>query len=128
MVGIVVASHSERAAEGIREVALEMGGDATVVAVGGDPDGGIGSTAPAIEAAIREADEDGVVVIADLGSAVMNAELAVEQVEDEVEAVIADAPILEGALNAAVAATRADATVAEVRERAEEAREHRKLS
>jgi len=128
MVGIVVASHSGRAAEGIREVALEMGGDATIVAVGGDPDGGIGSTAPAIEAAIREADEDGVVVIADLGSAVMNAELAVEQVDEEVEAVIADAPILEGALNAAVAATRADATVAAVRERAEEAREHRKLS
>jgi len=127
MTGLVIASHSQQAAEGIREIALEMGGDATVVAVGGDPEGGIGSTAPAIEEALRSVDEDSVVVIADLGSAVMNAEIAVEQVEDEIEAVIADAPILEGALNAAVAAA-SGADVAAVRERAEEAREHRKLS
>ena len=127
MTGLVIASHSEQAAEGIREIALEMGGDATVVAVGGDPEGGIGSTAPAIEEAIRSVDENSVVVIADLGSAVMNAEIAVEQVEDEIEAVVADAPILEGALNAAVAAA-SGADVAAVRERAEEAREHRKLS
>jgi len=128
MVSIVVVSHSKKAAEGIRDVAQEMGGDATIRPVGGDPDGGIGTTAPAIEEAIREAsDGSGVLVIADLGSAVMNAEIAVEAVEGEIEATIADAPILEGTLNAAVSAAQPDASLAEVLERAEEARDLRKL-
>jgi PTS hybrid protein len=63
----------------------------------------------------------------DLGSAVMNAEIAIEAVEDEVDARIADAPVLEGALNAAVAAASSGATVEEVLARAEEARDYRKL-
>jgi dihydroxyacetone kinase phosphotransfer subunit len=128
MVSIVVVSHSKKAAEGIRDVAQEMGGDATILPVGGDPDGGIGTTAPAIEEGIREAsDGSGVLVIADLGSAVMNAEIAVEAVEGEIEARIADAPILEGTLNAAVSAAQPDASLEEVLERAEEARDLRKL-
>ena len=128
MVGIVVVSHSERAADGVAEVATEMGGDAGIVPAGGGPDGGIGTLAPDIEAAIREADEgDGVVVLVDLGSAVMNAEIAIEAVEDEIDARIADAPLLEGALNAAVAAASGDTTVETVLEKAEEAREYRKL-
>ena len=128
MVGIVVVSHSERAADGVAEVATEMGGDAGIVPAGGGPDGGIGTLAPDIEAAIREADGgDGVVVLVDLGSAVMNAEIAIEAVEDETDARIADAPILEGALNAAVAAASGDTTVETVLEKAEEAREYRKL-
>ena len=129
MVGIVVVSHSERAADGVAEVATEMGGDAGIVPAGGGPDGGIGTLAPDIEAAIREADDgDGVVVLVDLGSAVMNAEIAIEAVEDETDARIADAPILEGALNAAVAAASGDTTVETVLEKAEEAREYRKLN
>ncbi|PSP88605.1 PTS mannose transporter subunit IID [Halobacteriales archaeon QS_4_66_20] len=128
MVGIVVVSHSERAADGVAEVATEMGGDAGIVPAGGGPDGGIGTLAPDIEAAIREADDgDGVVVLVDLGSAVMNAEIAIEAVEDETDARIADAPLLEGALNAAVAAASGDTTVETVLEKAEEAREYRKL-
>ena len=128
MVGIVVVSHSERAADGVAEVATEMGGDAGIVPAGGGPDGGIGTLAPDIKAAIREADDgDGVVVLVDLGSAVMNAEIAIEAVEDETDARIADAPILEGALNAAVAAASGDTTVETVLEKAEEAREYRKL-
>jgi len=128
MVGIVVVSHSEAAAEGIAEVATEMGGDARIVPAGGGPDGGIGTLAPDIEAAIRDADDgDGVVVLVDLGSAVMNAEIAIETVEDEIDARIADAPILEGALNAAVTAASGSATVETVLEKAEEARDYRKL-
>jgi dihydroxyacetone kinase phosphotransfer subunit len=128
MVGIVVVSHSEAAAEGIAEVATEMGGDAGIVPAGGGPDGDVGTVAPDIEAAIREADDgDGVVVLVDLGSAVMNAEIAIEAVEGEIDARIADAPVLEGALNAAVAAASGSATVETVLEKAEEARDYRKL-
>jgi dihydroxyacetone kinase phosphotransfer subunit len=126
MVGLVVVSHSERAAEGIVEIAAEMAGDTSIEAVGGDGSGGIGTVPDAIEAAIdAAADGDGVVVLVDLGSAVMNADVAIEL--SEVEAVIADAPVLEGAVNAAVAATDPSATLDSVREQAEAARDIEKL-
>ena len=146
MVGIVVVSHSERAAEGIAEIAAEMAGDTRIEPVGGDGKGGIGTVPDAIETAIdaaaggdrgggdkdggdRDGDEgeatDSVVVLVDLGSAVMNADVAVEL--SDAEAVIADAPVLEGAVNAAVAATDPSATVESVREQAEAAREIEKL-
>jgi len=134
VIALVVVSHSEQAANGVAEVATEMGGDARIVPVGGDPDGGIGTSAPEIEDAILDAVEgpdgetaDGVVVLVDLGSAVMNAELAIEMLEEDLEVVIADAPILEGTLNAAVSASSPKATLDEVLQRAEEARDYRKL-
>ncbi|SDG07477.1 dihydroxyacetone kinase DhaM subunit [Halorubrum xinjiangense] len=141
MVGLVVVSHSERAAEGIAEVAAEMAGDTRIEPVGGDGKGGIGTVPDAIEAAIDAAaggagdgagsadggdsNADGVVVLVDLGSAVMNADVAVEL--SDAEAVIADAPVLEGAVNAAVAATDPSATIESVREQAEAARDIEKL-
>lgn len=126
MVGLVVVSHSERAAEGIAEVAAEMGGDTHIEPVGGDGHGGFGTVADDIEGAMDAADDgDGVVVLVDLGSAVMNAEVALET--SGVDAVIADAPVLEGAVNAAVTATSPTATLESVREQAEAAREIEKL-
>ncbi|TKX55863.1 PTS mannose transporter subunit IID [Halorubrum sp. SP3] len=141
MVGIVVVSHSERAAEGIAEIAAEMAGDTRIEPVGGDGKGGIGTVPDAIEDAVDAAagvgddeaaepdggdgDPDPVVVLVDLGSAVMNADVAVEL--SEAEAVIADAPVLEGAVNAAVAATDPSATMESVREQAEAARDMEKL-
>ncbi len=127
MVGMVVVSHSRRAAEGIVEVAAQMAGDdASLVAAGGEKDGGLGTSAPRIESAIAEADDgDGVAVLVDLGSAVMNAELAIET--SDVEARIADAPVLEGTVEAAVAATASEASVDSVVAAAEGAYESRKL-
>jgi dihydroxyacetone kinase phosphotransfer subunit len=122
MVGLVVVSHSRTAAEGIAEVAAEMGGETVIEPVGGDGQGGLGTVADDIADAIEAADDgDGVVVLVDLGSAVMNAEVAIEL--SGVDAVIADAPVLEGAVNAAVAATSPSATVDSVREQAEAARD-----
>jgi dihydroxyacetone kinase DhaKLM complex PTS-EIIA-like component DhaM len=118
MVGLVVVSHSATAAAGIVDVAAEMGGDTTIEAAGGD--NGIGTDADRISDALAAAaDGDGVVVLVDLGSAVMNAEVAVEMHDGE--AVIADAPVLEGAVNAAVAATDPAATLESVVEQAEAA-------
>lgn len=130
MIGLLIVSHSADAASGIREIALEMGGgDATISAVGGDPDGGIGTSVTDIVDAMEAlaVDTDGIVVLVDLGSAVMNAESAVEMADVDVEVVLADAPILEGALNAAVSATSEKATVESVRKAAEDARNHDKL-
>ena len=122
MVGLVVVSHSARAAAGIAEVAGEMGGDTRIEAVGGDGQGGLGTVPNDIETALAAANEgDGVVVLVDLGSAVMNAEVAIEL--SDVDAVIADAPVLEGAVNAAVTATDPAATLETVCEAAEAARD-----
>jgi len=57
MVGLVVVSHSERAAEGIVEVAAEMAGTTRIEPVGGDGRGGIGTVPDAIEDAIDAADD-----------------------------------------------------------------------
>ncbi len=128
MVGIVVVSHSKQAAEGICEIASEMGGEDGLVPVGGDPDGGIGTSPEPIQSAIEAADDGGVVILVDLGSAVMNAELAIEMADIDAETVaIADAPVLEGTLNAAVAATSPSATVESVRDAAEDARSVSKI-
>jgi len=126
MVGLVVVSHSAKAAEGICEVAAQMATDASIEPAGGEKDGGLGTSVDRISAAIDAADDgDGVVLLVDLGSAVMNAELAVETSDADVR--IADAPVLEAAVNAAVEATSKKATLDSVVAAAEEARDYRKL-
>ncbi|WP_138007362.1 dihydroxyacetone kinase phosphoryl donor subunit DhaM [Halalkalirubrum salinum] len=126
MIGLVVVSHSQKAAEGICEIAAQMGGKAPIEPAGGD-DGEIGTDTTTIKNAIESADDgQGVVVLVDLGSAVMNAELAIEM--GDTQAVIADAPVLEGALNAAVEATNDAATMDSVVEKAEDAREYHKVN
>jgi PTS hybrid protein len=103
-VGLVVVSHSAKLADGVVEVAAQMAPDVAVVAAGGTPDGGIGTDFEAVGAAIDRADGGaGVVLLYDLGSARMVAELALEAREGP-GAVLVDAPLVEGAVAAAVAA------------------------
>ena len=129
MVGIVVVSHSAKIAEGICELAGQMAAPGQkLIAAGGMADGGIGTDAFKIQAAIEAADTgDGVLVMVDLGSAVISAELAVEMLaEDRKErVVIADAPILEGTIAAAVDASIGQ-PLASVQATAQGAREMKK--
>ena len=130
MVGIVIVSHSSKVAEGIREMALQMANpDQKIIAAGGTDAGGIGTDAVKILNAINEADDgDGVVLLVDLGSAVLSAEVAMELLEEIVrERVrIADTPILEGSISAVVEASIGSPLEAVVAT-AEEAREINKL-
>ncbi|MBP3913153.1 MAG: PTS-dependent dihydroxyacetone kinase phosphotransferase subunit DhaM [Lachnospiraceae bacterium] len=127
MVGLVIVSHSWKIAEGVVDLAQQMAGDYKGLrAAGGLEDGEIGTDAVRIMEAVRDADEgDGVVILADLGSGVMSAETAVEFLDGEVNVRIADAPIVEGAVAAAVEAC-AGSSMEEVIQSAEEAREMRK--
>jgi dihydroxyacetone kinase phosphotransfer subunit len=118
MVGIVVVSHSSRLAEGVVELAREMGGAAVAIeAAGGlEAGGALGTSATLIAAAIERAwSEDGVLVLMDLGSAVLSAEVALELIDRgrAERVVLCDAPLAEGTLIAAVAAS-AGASLAEV--------------
>ena len=106
-VGLVIVSHSAKLAEGVRELAAQMAADVTIVPAGGTDEGGIGTSLEKISAAISAADTgDGAVLLADLGSAVMTAETAVEFLDDEQRGRVrlANAPLVEGAVAAAVAA------------------------
>lgn len=112
MVGVVVVSHSRKVAEGIKELADQMvGEDSMIIAAGGLEDGSIGTDAVMIMEAIKRADKgEGVVVMVDLGSAVLSTGLAIEFLEDGLagRVKIADAPILEGTISAAVQASTGD--------------------
>ncbi len=104
-VGIVLVSHSAKLAEGLAELAAQMAPDVTIVPAGGLADGSIGTDYDEVVAATQRADHgDGVVLLYDLGSAQMTAELAVESLADPSAAVVADGPLVEGAIAAAVAA------------------------
>ncbi|MEV7554781.1 dihydroxyacetone kinase phosphoryl donor subunit DhaM [Amycolatopsis sp. NPDC089917] len=104
-VGIVLVSHSAKIAEGLAELAAQMAPDVTIVAAGGLAEGGIGTDYDEVVAATQRADSGaGVVLLYDLGSAQMTAELAVESLADPSAAVVVDAPLVEGAIAAAVAA------------------------
>jgi PTS hybrid protein len=104
-VGIVLVSHSAKLAEGLAELAAQMAPDVTIRPAGGLSDGSIGTDYDEVVAATQRADSgDGVVLLYDLGSAQMTAELAVESLADPSAAVVADGPLVEGAIAAAVAA------------------------
>lgn len=79
MVGIVLISHSQKAAEGAVELARMMAPDAPLAAAGGLEDGSLGTSFEKIMAAVEDVDQgDGVACIMDMGSAVMTAEMVVE--------------------------------------------------
>lgn len=109
MIGIVVVSHSAGLAEGVKELADGMTrGVVAIAAAGGGPEGTLGTNAERIREAIDAVySPDGVLVLMDLGSAVMSAELAVETLEAEraPRVRLSDAPLVEGAVVAAVEAS-----------------------
>jgi phosphoenolpyruvate---glycerone phosphotransferase subunit DhaM len=106
-VGILVVSHSARIAEGVLELAAQMAPDVRMVAAGGTEDGGIGTSFDRITDGIGAlADADGVLVLCDLGSAYLTTDTALDFLDDEVRArvTVSQAPLVEGAVAAAVAA------------------------
>ena len=105
MVGIVIVSHSQKLSEGVVEVAKMMAEDAPIAAAGGMEDGELGTSYEKIQAAVESVySADGVVVLADMGSAVMTAEIVLEDLELD-NIVIVDCPLVEGAILAAIDST-----------------------
>jgi phosphocarrier protein FPr len=119
VVGVVIVSHSHTLAEGVAELARGMGADEVRIATAGgldEPGHPLGTDAARVMAAIEEAwSDDGVLVLMDLGSAVMSAEMAIDFLpEDRRDRVLlCDAPLAEGAV-AAVVSARLGQSLAEV--------------
>jgi phosphocarrier protein FPr len=107
-VGLVLVSHSAQLAEGAAELARAMAGqEVRIVAAGGmaPPETALGTDAVRVAAAIEEAwSERGVLVLMDLGSAVLSAEMALELLPEErrCRVLLSAAPLVEGAVSAAV--------------------------
>lgn len=125
MVGLVLVSHSETLVEGLREMVLQVAGDIPLATAGGTEDGRLGTSAPRIAAAIRsslDAGADAALILLDLGSAALSLEIALEEFDEtERERVrISEAPLVEGAILAAVQAS-VGASIDEVAAAAESA-------
>lgn len=108
-VGIVIVSHSQRLAEGVAELAGQMTrGEVTIAAAGGTDTGELGTSLDKVLRALEAADSgDGALVLMDLGSATLIATMALEQLPDDRRArtLLSDAPLVEGAVVAAVEAS-----------------------
>jgi phosphocarrier protein FPr len=109
-VGLVLVSHSRLLADGLAELAQAMAGDdVKIIAAGGmePPETALGTDAARVARAIEAAWSDrGVLVLMDLGSALLSAEMALEflPVERRARVILTAAPLVEGAVAAAVAA------------------------
>ena len=130
-VGLVIVSHSAMLAAGVVELAGQMAGDVRIEAAGGTEDGGVGTDATMIARAIEAADSGkGVLVLVDLGSAVLATQLAIEELlapGQRGRVRISQAPLVEGAVVAAVQAS-IGASLDEVDRAAAEAATMRKVA
>src|SRR5215472_1104497 len=128
-VGIVLVSHSAELAAGTADLAGQMGGgQVRIRAAGGTDDGRLGTSAAKVRDAIASADTGaGVLVLPDLGSSVLTIRALLaddDPLPQQVE--VADAPFVEGAVAAAVAAA-VGGDLKLVLDAAQEARHVRKL-
>jgi phosphoenolpyruvate---glycerone phosphotransferase subunit DhaM len=128
VVGIVVVSHSSDLAEGLAALAAQMAGpDVRIEAAGGLPDGSLGTDEDRVRAAIKAADQGaGVVILGDLGSAILTVRHVLERHNGNGNVRLVDAPIVEGAVAAAVTAS-ANMPLDDVARSAEDARGAGKL-
>jgi dihydroxyacetone kinase phosphotransfer subunit len=124
-VSLVLVSHSAAIAEGLAELVSEVAGPGVpIVAIGGAADGSLGTDGGRVLDALRDAAAgSGAVVLMDLGSSVLAVRAAQEELTpEELERVIvADAPLVEGAVAAGVTAS-GGAAAEEVAAAAREAR------
>lgn len=102
MVGIVIVSHSKNLADSVVEFTGLMAPDANIAAAGGMEDGSFGTSFEKIQKAIESVySEEGVIVLMDMGSAVMTTEMVLDMFEPDIVK-MADCPLVEGAVVATI--------------------------
>ena len=112
MIHLILVSHHPDIARGIAALAAQMSAaPETIHTAAGidDPDNSVGTDAVRIMQAILDADNpDGILILVDLGSAILSAQTALDLLDDPALAArcrISAAPLVEGAISAAVAAS-----------------------
>ena len=122
-VALVLVSHSQRLAQGVVELAQQMAPQVLLLPAGGMIDGTLGTSFDRVIEAVTDAlaAADGVVILADLGSAILTVDSVLEVLADDADRIaLADAPFVEGAVAAAVTA-HGGGPLAQVLESAEHA-------
>ena len=114
-VAFVIASHSDLLARGVVELAQQMAPEVFFQAAGGTDEGGIGTSFDKIDAAVStcldkvgDGDGAGVLILTDLGSATMTVESVLDFADDPDHLKFIEAPLVEGAVAAAVRAQLGD--------------------
>jgi PTS hybrid protein len=129
-VGLILVSHSAKLAEGLADLLSQVAGPTVpIVTAAGAVDGSLGTNGGAVlEAMQRAAADGGAVVLVDLGSSILAVRAALAELSDEelARVALADAPLVEGGMSAAVAASTG-CTLEEAVRAAEEARVVAKL-
>lgn len=110
---ILLVSHSQQLTDGLKAMIEDMSDSETVTlfSLGGTAEGELGSDPTKIVEAVNQSpDTEQILVFADLGSAVLNAELAYDMLEPEQQTRyhLIDAPLVEGAFAAAITAGFSD--------------------
>ncbi len=102
MVGLVIVSHSDSLAKSVVELTKIMASNAQIASAGGLEDGSFGTSFEKIKTAIESVyTDDGVLVLMDMGSAVMTTEMVIEMLEDK-KVEMVDCPLVEGAVVASI--------------------------
>ena len=101
MTQIIIVSHSKEIAEGTKALINQMVGEDVGVVAQGGANGNIGTSYDDIQEMINQLDNDALCFY-DIGSAEMNLDLAIEMYEGNYRVEKMNAPIVEGAFNAAV--------------------------
>lgn len=108
MINILLASHSKKLADGLREILTQMAPDVKILASGGDKDGNIGSNFDEINELINKyAKDDGLIIFFDLGSSMMNCQMAIDMLDEEKKSKVylAGTPLIETSVQVAVNAS-----------------------
>lgn len=106
---IFLISHSIEVTDGIKHMIeqMQISKDVTIYSLGGTSDGELGSDATKIiDAAVAAKNDDAILVFADVGSAVLNAELAKDMLSEELQKkyYLVNSSLVEGAFAAAITA------------------------
>lgn len=104
MINILITSHSNKLAQGLTELISQMATNVRIEYSGGSEDGELGSNFEEINQKMTELAEDGLVVFFDLGSSMMNCQMAYDMLDENLKekVIIAGSPLVESAFEIAI--------------------------
>jgi len=126
-VSVVLLSHSNEIVRGLEKLLRQVQSEVPLAIAGGTDEGEIGTDVFQVKHAIESVySKKGVIILFDLGSALINAEMAIEMLDNQENIVICDAPLVEGAF-AAIIESGCGSSLEEVKAAAEGAKQVNKL-
>lgn len=118
MINILITSHSNKLAQGLTELISQMATNVRIEYSGGTEDGELGSNFEEINQKMTELAEDGLVVFFDLGSSMMNCQMAYDMLDENLKekVIIAGSPLVESAFEIAIDINK-DTKLEEIKEK-----------